>query len=296
VWNKDDSTLTVSEAPVADKAEKPAVDSVPVVAQNSAKTTVNEVAEPKKTEPKKDPAKNRSQQEVIKTVVIDAGHGGIDPGAIGPDGHQEKEIVLDVALQLRDIMKKQSDITVYLTRDHDIFIPLQDRTRFANRKKADLFVSIHANSIDGDERKKESAKGFKVYFLSQAKNEDDKMVAMRENAVIKLEDKTNRYDNLQNILIDMVGNEYLRESQDFSIMIAESFHSKLKQIPKLNLGVGQANFWVLNGAYMPSVLIEVGFISNKKEEEHLKDAATQQTIAQGIFEAIMNLRSKFESD
>jgi N-acetylmuramoyl-L-alanine amidase len=183
-----------------------------------------------------------------------------------------------------------------MTRDRDIFIPLQDRTKFANAKKADLFVSIHANSIEGNEKKRDNTRGFKVYFLSQAKNEDDKLVAMRENAVIKLEDKPGRYDNLQDILIDMAGNEYLRESQDFSIMITESFHGCVKQISKLQLGVGQANFWVLNGAYMPSVLVEVGFISNRKEAEFLGEQKVKKSIAEGIYEAIMSFKKKYEAE
>jgi N-acetylmuramoyl-L-alanine amidase len=238
----------------------------------------------------------KAPQDAIKTIVIDPGHGGMDPGAIGPGGLLEKETVLDIALLVRDEIKKGSKLTVYMTRDKDVFIPLQDRTSFANTKKADLFVSIHANSIEGNAKKRDNTKGFKVYFLSQAKNEDDKLVAMRENAVIKLEDKTIRYDNLQDILINMAGNEYLRESQDFSIMVTETFQHCVKQIPKLQLGVGQANFWVLNGAYMPSVLIEVGFVSNRKEEESLREPAVKKSIATGIFEAIMSFKKKYEAD
>jgi N-acetylmuramoyl-L-alanine amidase len=239
--------------------------------------------------------RSKVTQELVKTIVIDPGHGGMDPGAIGPGGLEEKKVVLDIGCALRDLFKSKTKFTVYMTRDKDVFIPLQDRTKFANEKKADIFVSIHANSIEGNAKKRDNTRGYKVYFLSQAKNEDDKLVAMRENAVIKLEDKASRYDNLQNILIEMVGNEYLRESQDFSIMLTESFHSSCNAIPRLHLGIGQANFWVLNGAYMPSVLIEVGFISNKKEEESLGDAFVRKNIAVSIFEAIMNFKKKYEA-
>jgi N-acetylmuramoyl-L-alanine amidase len=182
-----------------------------------------------------------------------------------------------------------------MTRDSDRFIPLVDRTRFANEKKADIFVSIHANSIEGNKKKKDGTRGYKVYFLSQAKNEEDKLVAMRENAVIELEDKTHKYDNLQGILIDMAGNEFLRESQDFSIMVTQTFSSGLKAIPRLSLGIGQANFWVLNGTYMPSVLVEVGFISNSQEEKDLADPSVQKSIASGIFEAVMSFKKKYEA-
>jgi N-acetylmuramoyl-L-alanine amidase len=207
---------------------------------------------------------------------------------------EEKKIVLDIALALRDIIKKKTKLTVYCTRETDKFIPLVDRTKFANEKKADIFVSIHANSIEGDKRKKDSTRGYKVYFLSQAKNEEDKLVAMRENAVIKMEDKSHKYDNLQDILIDMAGNEYLRESQDLSIMLTETFTSSLRDIPRLHLGVGQANFWVLNGTYMPSVLIEVGFISNTQEEKDLTEPGEQKSIAAAVYAAIMSFKKKYE--
>jgi N-acetylmuramoyl-L-alanine amidase len=234
------------------------------------------------------------QREIVKTVVIDPGHGGMDPGAIGPDGLEEKQVVLGIALAVRDLIKKKTNLNVYLTRETDKFIPLVDRTRFANDKKADIFLSIHANSIEGNRKKKENTRGYKVYFLSQAKNEEDKLAAMRENAVIELEDKSHKYDNLQDILNEMAGNEFLRESQDLSIMVTETFTSALKKIPRLHLGVGQANFWVLNGAYMPSVLLEVGFISNEREEKELADPAVQKSIATGIYEAVAGFKKKYE--
>jgi N-acetylmuramoyl-L-alanine amidase len=285
-WHIEDSTFVVTP-----RTPAPAVSVTQGVDTEAVHTQAS--AGPSAAEPVKKP---KVPQEALKTIVIDPGHGGMDPGAIGPGGLQEKGIVLDIALLVRDEIKKEPNLTVYMTRERDVFIPLQDRTKFANTKKADLFVSIHANSIEGNAKKRDNTKGFKVYFLSQAKNEDDKLVAMRENAVIKLEDKTSRYDNLQDILIDMAGNEYLRESQDFSFMISETFHSCLRQIPRLQLGVGQANFWVLNGAYMPSVLIEVGFISNRREEESLKDPAVQKSIAAGIYDAIMSFKKKYESE
>jgi N-acetylmuramoyl-L-alanine amidase len=135
-----------------------------------------------------------------------------------------------------------------------------------------------------------------VYFLSQAKNEEDKMVAMRENAVIELEDKNKRtnYDALQDVLISIAGAEYLRESQDLCIFIEQSLGANVKQIPRLQLGVGQANFWVLNGAYMPSVLIEVGFISHTEEEKLLSDKRVQYQQASALSEAIVQFKQQFE--
>jgi N-acetylmuramoyl-L-alanine amidase len=284
-WRESDSAMVVSARAAAAAVEKPAADTAKVAGR--ARDTL---ARPHDTVTRS----KQPQQEVVRTIVIDPGHGGMDPGAIGQNGIEEKKVVLDIALALRDLFKKKTKLTVYLTRDADRFIPLVDRTKFANEKKADIFVSIHANSIEGNKKKKDGTRGYKVYFLSEAKNEEDKLAAMRENAVIELEDKTHKYDNLQDILIQMAGNEYLRESQDFSIMLTETFSSCLKTIPRLHLGIGQANFWVLNGTYMPSVLVEVGFISNPQEEKDLSDPPVQKSIASGIFEAVMNFKKKYE--
>ena len=278
-WNDADSTIVISaKKPImADSREKPA--------QQREK-----MSESSSTDVKSAPVVGR---QLIKTIVIDPGHGGKDPGAIGPDGAKEKDIVLSIGLKLRDMLKKKR-LSIYLTRDDDTFIPLQDRTKFANGKKADIFLSIHANSIEGANKKKET-KGYKVYFLSQAKNEEDKMAAMRENAVIQLEDQSRRYDNLQDILIEMEGNEFLRESQDMSIIIDEAFDGALKKVEKLHLGIGQANFWVLNGAYMPSVLVEIGFLSNPDEEKILIQDSFQKTIAAVLYDAIMKFNAKIEA-
>jgi len=232
---------------------------------------------------------------LIRTVVVDPGHGGKDPGAMGPTGVMEKNIVLGIGLELRAMLEK-AGFKVFMTRDKDIFVPLGDRTRFANEKKADLFVSIHADAIAGNAKKRSGARGYKVYFLSQAKNEEDKMVAMRENAVIELEDKDKRtnYDALQDVLISIAGAEYLRESQDLAIFIEQALGTNVKQIPRLQLGVGQANFWVLNGAYMPSVLIETGFISNTEEEKLLSDKRVQFQQAAAISEAVVKFKQQFE--
>ncbi len=284
LWREEDSAMVVSARVAGPAAEKPPADTAKVA---KARDTL---ARPHDTVTRS----KQPQQEVVRTIVIDPGHGGMDPGAIGQNGIEEKKVVLDIALALRDLFKKKTKLTVYLTRDADRFVPLVDRTKFANEKKADIFVSIHANSIEGNKKKKDGTRGYKVYFLSEAKNEEDKLAAMRENAVIELEDKTHKYDNLQDILIQMAGNEFLRESQDFSIMLTETFSSCLKSIPRLHLGIGQANFWVLNGTYMPSVLVEVGFISNPQEEKDLNDPPVQKSIASGIFEAVMNFKKKYE--
>jgi N-acetylmuramoyl-L-alanine amidase len=236
----------------------------------------------------------KTPQKKGTVIVIDPGHGGKDPGAIGYNDIKEKDVVFSIALKVRDMLKSKPGITTILTRDKDVFIPLSERTGFANEQKADLFVSIHANAVPGDVKRKNAARGYKIYFLSQAKNEDDKLVAMRENAVIELEEKPQNYSNLQNVLIDMAGNEFLRESQDLCILLDLKFGSMLKKkIEKLHLGVGQANFWVLNGAYMPSVLIETGFLSNPQDAKLLSDKEFQKTIASAICEAVVHFTKQY---
>jgi N-acetylmuramoyl-L-alanine amidase len=207
----------------------------------------------------------------------------------------EKTVVLGIGLELKKMLEK-AGLKVYMTRDKDVFIPLRDRTKFANDKRADLFVSIHADAIDGDKKRRDAVRGYTVYFLSEAKNEEDKMVAMRENAVIELEGKDARrnYDGLQDVLNSLAGVEYLRESQELSIIIEQSLGGNIKNIPRLQLGVGQANFWVLNGALMPSVLVEVGFISNTEEEKLLSDKRTKFQQAAALSEAIVNFKKMFD--
>ena len=179
LWREADSAMVVSARVAGPAAEKPPADTAKVA---KARDTL---ARPHDTVTRS----KQPQQEVVRTIVIDPGHGGMDPGAIGQNGIEEKKVVLDIALALRDLFKKKTKLTVYLTRDADRFVPLVDRTKFANEKKADIFVSIHANSIEGNKKKKDGTRGYKVYFLSEAKNEEDKLAAMRENAVIELEDK-----------------------------------------------------------------------------------------------------------
>ncbi|MDG5814888.1 N-acetylmuramoyl-L-alanine amidase [Chitinispirillales bacterium ANBcel5] len=232
----------------------------------------------------------------LETIVLDPGHGGRDPGAIGPGGTKEKTVVLELCLAIRKHLET-AGFTVYMTREKDEFIPLAERTQFANDKKADLFISVHANAVPGSRERRETTRGYKVYFLSQARNEHERLAAMRENAVIEFEDKPKNYDNLQNILIDLAGNEYLRLSQDLCILIDQTLSTGpvSNYMPKLHLGVGQANFWVLNGAYMPSVLIEAGFISNPAEEKLLNDKKIQDTMAASISEAIVQFKHQIEA-
>jgi N-acetylmuramoyl-L-alanine amidase len=210
-------------------------------------------------------------------VVIDAGHGGKDPGAIGPSGIMEKDVVLDIARRLRDLMRQERQWRVTLTRDTDVFIPLEERTALANAKGADLFVSIHANSAERPE-----AHGIETYFLDLASDEQSMRVAARENATT-----VSKVSDLQRILQDL----QMTSKRNESSLLAGSVQQALVQVPKggkngRDLGVKHAPFVVLMGAEMPSILVETGFISNPGEERKLADPKYRGQAARAIFEGI----------
>jgi len=225
--------------------------------------------------------KEEHSQWDFDVVVIDPGHGGKDPGAVGYSKLLEKNVVLDVALMLKENLEEKGIQTV-LTRDKDIFLPLSKRTEIANNSGGKLFVSLHCNATPG-----RRARGLETYFLSQSKNETAMRVAMKENAVIKYEDNREQYQELNEetfILLAMTQANFIRESQNLAVVVQEKVSSgtELK-----NRGVDQAGFYVLYGANMPSVLIELGFISNKSEEKKLKKQNFRKEIAAQICNAVM---------
>lgn len=218
-----------------------------------------------------------------RLVVVDAGHGGRDPGARGPSGVREKDVTLSVARRLAEILRRDPTLEVRMTRDRDTLIALRDRTRLANGWKNEgqpaLFLSIHANANPSS-----AARGFETYFLSEAKTADAKRVEAMENAAQEFEDDdSGRMNPLDFIFHDLRQNQYLRESSDWAEMIQE----KLGEVhPGPDRGVKQAGFFVLNGAFMPAVLVEIGFITNRGEEQTLATPARQQAIAQQLAESV----------
>ena len=210
----------------------------------------------------------------IGKIVIDPGHGGKDPGAVGPHRVMEKDIVLDIALRLKKELKKQMDCQVMMTRDHDCFIPLEERTVIANTKKADLFVSIHANAS-----RNRKAHGIETYFLNLATDKEAMELAALENAT-----STKKISDLQLILNDLMRNSKISESSRLARAVQDSLVKRLKSKYRdvKNLGVKQAPFYVLIGAQMPSILVETSFLAHKKEEKRLNSAAYRQKVAEGI--------------
>lgn len=221
----------------------------------------------------------------LDTVVLDAGHGGKDPGSQGKYGTKEKDVVLDITKRIGRLLEKKTNIKVVYTRDEDVFVPLIDRTKMANDFNGKLFVSIHANS--NPNRK---IQGFETYLLRPGKSEDAIEVASRENAVIKMEEKTGLYDKLSGenlIMATMAQSMFLKESEDLAAIIQMELDQRLSSS---NRGVKQAGFYVLIGASMPNVLVEVGFLSNPGEEKKLKQSAHKQKIAESIFEGIKQFK------
>ena len=228
--------------------------------------------------------------DLIDLIVIDPGHGGPDSGAVGKGGLVEKEVTLDIAKRLRELLKDEEELKVVLTRETDLLVPLEERTQVANRNGADLFVSIHTNAS-----RKRSARGCETFFLSSAKTDEARAAAALENSSIRFErseEAGGDSDDLDFILMDLIQSEYLKESQDFAAMIQGRLKKSLS-IP--SRGVSQAGFMVLNNAYMPAVLVETAFISNKKEESLLGEESFRQEIAQALYESIKEFKRKYDS-
>jgi N-acetylmuramoyl-L-alanine amidase len=231
----------------------------------------------------------RPGEEVLRHMVLDAGHGGHDSGAVGPTGLMEKDLVLDVTRRVTRLTEDRLGIRVTLSRSGDYFVPLNERTSFANRERADLFVSIHANA-----HRDLTSEGVETYFLSsEATDIAARQVAAKENSVIELESPAARrkMDMVRTILWDLAQSEYLQESSNLAEIVQDSMTEALR-IP--NRGVKQAAFYVLGGAAMPAVLVEIGFVTNPKEERRLKDTRYRDEIARAIFAGIAGYKKQYD--
>lgn len=222
------------------------------------------------------------------TVVIDAGHGGKDAGAVGRSGLMEKNLNLDVSLRLASKIRTQyPEVQVLLTRSSDEFISLQGRADFVNKNNADLFICVHTNAADS-----RSARGTEVFILGTDKMEQNLDVAMRENAVIKLEaDYQTAYQGFDPnsiesyIMFELMQNQYMDKSLQFASMVQNEFTNTLHREDR---GVRQAAFWVLLKSACPSVLVEMGFISNSDEEKYLASDQGKREITNALFYAFCN--------
>ncbi|MCC7237319.1 MAG: N-acetylmuramoyl-L-alanine amidase [Bryobacterales bacterium] len=214
----------------------------------------------------------------LRRVVIDAGHGGHDTGTISRNGLKEKDLVLDVALRLGALIEERLGSEVVYTRDTDLFVPLEDRTSFANRQKADLFLSIHANSSPS-----RNAAGMETFYLNFTTSKDDLDLAARENA-----SSEKSIHDLSDLVRRITLQDKVEESREFASRVQTAgyeltakTHGRLK-----NRGVKKAPFVVLIGARMPSVLVEIGFLTNSKEESMLKKTGHRDKIAEALFKGV----------
>jgi len=229
---------------------------------------------------------------IIDKIIIDPGHGGKDPGAVNKKLKiKEKDINLDVALRLKKLLEKNSDIKVLMTRETDRFVELKERTKFANENQGKLFVSIHMNSM-----RNKKVRGYSTWFLGEGKTEDALAVAETENSVIELEEDQSYYEafkDVSHILNAIAQNTYVRESQDMAQIVNYQIGKKTT-LKKWGRGVYQARFVVLWRALMPSILVEGGFISNDYEAKQLKKKMFRQKIAEAVYESIMTFKQKYD--
>jgi N-acetylmuramoyl-L-alanine amidase len=215
----------------------------------------------------------------IGRIVIDAGHGGHDTGTIGPHGLMEKDLCLDVALRLGALIEqKLPGADVIYTRKDDTFVPLEERTQIANDAKADLFISIHANSSHDP-----TARGIETYYLNFATSQDSMEVATRENA-----NSDESLHDLQDLIQKIARSEKIEESKELAGDIQDTLTQRLQLVSQSerNRGVKKAPFVVLIGAHMPSVLSEISFVSNPSDERLLRKPDQRERIADGLFRGI----------
>ncbi|MBK8871080.1 MAG: N-acetylmuramoyl-L-alanine amidase [Elusimicrobia bacterium] len=222
----------------------------------------------------------------FRTIVIDPGHGGKDVGAVGPNGTLEKEVNLQIGLALAKLLKKEGRFNVILTRDKDVFIPLQERSSIANKAKADLFISLHCNA--GIQR---DSKGFEIFYLSENATDDEAAaVARRENAVIELEGMVGKArQELEGLLWSLARNEHMNDSAAIAGHISQQV---MRRIRIQNRGVKQAGFYVLRGTSTPAILVESAFISHPKEEGMLRSSRFHRKLVDALYAGLLDFERK----
>ena len=229
----------------------------------------------------------------IHTIVLDPGHGGKDPGAIGYRKLKEKDIVLPVALKLgQEINKRLPDVKVIYTRKTDVFIPLWKRTKIANENNGKLFISLHCNA-----NRNKKVRGFETFFLSAEKDAKARNVVLKENESVSFESSTDqkRYQGINFVLATLAQNAFIKYSQYFATVVQKSLTRKMRSLDMKSRGVKQGPFWVMVGATMPNILVEMGFVSNKYEAKQLKLKSTHTRLASAICDGIVKYKSDIES-
>lgn len=231
------------------------------------------------------------QKWIIDTIVLDPGHGGKDPGAIGRSGLYEKKVTLEIAKEIKREIERRLDVKVVMTRTGDEFVPLKKRTEIANKAGGKLFISIHVDSNPVSR-----LSGHTVYFLGPAKTEEARQVAQFENSVIKFEESQNHYAEISEtsfILAANAQNAYNRESEEFAEILDREL---AKETGRRGFGVKQGVFYVLYGASMPNILLETAFISNRSDERRLNNRSFHKDIASALCNSIIELKRRYDTN
>jgi N-acetylmuramoyl-L-alanine amidase len=284
----------VEEMTPAPVAPKPIPSPVKILNTKNAKTRAG--SKPDLVQPPVTPVPTRDGQSTltralglkIGRIVIDAGHGGHDTGTIGPTGLMEKDLCLDVALRLgKIIQQKLPGADIVFTRSDDTFIPLEDRTRIANEAKADLFISIHANSSPDH-----GARGIETYYLNMKGSPEAMAVAARENSVSQ-----QGIHDLEEVVKKIARTEKIDESRELAEDVQDSLSKRIQKTvkPVKNRGVRKAPFVVLIGADMPSILTEISFLSNPADEQLLKKPEYRQRVAEGLYQGVSDYLQSMNS-
>lgn len=233
-------------------------------------------------------ASAEAKRWMLDTIVIDAGHGGHDPGAVA-NGLREKDITLSVALKLGEYIKQNMGINVVFTRSDDRFIELKDRGKIANARGGKLFISLHVNAASSSR-----AHGTETYFIGMHKSEAARNTMERENSVVQLESDPEQYKTMTEealIRMELTQSAYMRKSEELSALIEEQFSGR---VGRKSRGVKQAGFYVLWGASMPAILVELGFLTNSEEAQFLKSDNGQAYLASAIFRAVREYKQQYE--
>lgn len=268
----------------AEKTETSGSLAVEEMSEEEKAAAVKKIADAKSIEKRKWVPDEKTNLEIRRSriVVIDPGHGGHDPGAIGPNGVKEKDIVLDVAKRIKRTLEAKGDYEVHLTRDRDEYLSLEERTVIANRKNADLFISVHANAHDS-----RNIRGLETYFLNYTNEREAIKVAARENKISVRRMQKARSER-EVILASLQLDYNVKQSLDLANYVQDAMVGEVDRwyTDVRNLGVKNALFYVLVGAKMPSVLVEVSFITNPVEARRLKSQDYRERIAEGISSGI----------
>ena len=233
-----------------------------------------------------------SERWLIDTIVLDAGHGGKDPGSISASGLKEKDVVLDIVKRIGKLIEKKLKVNVVYTREEDVYVSLEERGKIANRNEGKLFISIHLNSFP----KNRNVRGFEVYILRPGKTASAIEVAERENSVLRFDDKSSaekfeKQATEKLILASLTQAAFMSESEDLSGMLEKELKKKISSPSR---GVKQAGFYVLVGASMPHAYIEAGFISNRIEEKNFRSSKYKQKFAEAVYEGVRKFKHKYE--